>query len=142
MNKIIIVLFILSTLSFAEEGSFYVSGEAIKAISLTLGVSSIDFGDVYTDTDVDPVLVDFSVNAEANYYYDVEITNDDSSGVVQVSKTSSGGYTDGKLTYSKLIATGNDDPQEFYVDLDTENMTDDLSATITVTVAYSEIPSS
>ena len=142
MNKIIIVLFLLSTLSFAEEGSFYVSGEAIKAISLTLGVSSIDFGDVYTDTDVDPVLVDFSVNAEATYYYDVEITNDDSTGVVQVSKTSSGGYTDGKLTYSKLIATGNDDSQEFYVDLDTENMTDDLSATITVTVAYSEIPSS
>ena len=140
MNKIIIVLFLLSTLSFAEEGSFYVSGEAIKAISLTLGVSSIDFGDVYTDTDVDPVLVDFSVNAEANYYYDVEITNDDSTGVVQVSKTSSGGYTDGKLTYSKLIATGNDDPQEFYVDLNTGIMTSDLFATITVTVAYSVIP--
>jgi len=139
MNKIIFIFILLSRLSFAVDGLFYIEGIGIKAISLSLGVSSIDFGDVLSDTDVDPVLVDFSVNAEVDYYYDVEISNDDSSGVLQVSRTSSGGYTDGKLTYTN-IATGNDDPQKFYVDLDTGIMTGDLSATITVTVAYSVIP--
>lgn len=140
MNKIIFIFILLSRLSFAEGGSFYIEGTGIKAISMSLGVSSIDFGDVLSDTDVDPVLVDFSVNAEANYYYDIDITNDDSTGVLQISKTSSGGYTDDTITYSKLIATGNDDPQKFYVDLNTGIMTGDLSATITVTVAYSVIP--
>lgn len=139
MSKIIFIFILLSRLSFAEGGSFYIEGTGIKAISLSLGVSSIDFGDVYNDTDVDPVLVDFSVNAEVSYYYDVEISNDDNSGVVEVSQTSSGGYTDGTITYTN-IATGEDEPQEFYVDLDTSNMNDDLSATITVTVAYSVIP--
>jgi len=138
MNKIIIVLFILSTLSFAEEGLFYIEGTGIKAISMSLGVSSIDFGDVYNDSDVDPVLVDFSLNAEAGYNYQVEISNEDSSGVVQVSRTSSGGYTDGTITY-KAIATGEDEPQEFYVDLNTGIMTHDLSTIITVMVVYLEI---
>lgn len=138
MSKIFFILLLFSTLLFAEEGVFYIGGEAVKAISLSLGVSSIDFGDVYQDTDVDSVSVDFYVNAEAGYDYLVEISNDDSSGVVQVSRTSSGGYTGDTISYEDT-ATGTDQTHEFYVDLDTGSMSGDLSATITVMVVYLDI---
>jgi len=138
MNKVISALLLLTTLSYAEEGVFYIGGEAVKAISLSLGLSSIDFGDVFTDTQVDPVPVDFYVDAEAGYDYLVEIGNDDSSGVVQTSRTQSGGYTSGTISYTDT-ATGGDQNHEFYVDLDTGSMNSDLSATITVTVVYLDI---
>lgn len=137
MSTIIIIFFLISILSFAKEGVFYIEGTGIKAISLSLEVSSIDFGDVYKDINVDPVLVNFSVNAEANCEYQVEISNDDDSGTVQVSKTDSS-YTTDTITY-KATATGEDQLQKFYVDLDTRNISGDLDAIITVTVAYSEI---
>lgn len=138
MNKILFVFLFLSTLLFTEEGVFYIGVQAVKAISLSLGVGSIDFGDVYTDTEVDPVPVDFYVNAEAGYDYTVEISNDDSSGVVKVSRTFSGGYTGGTITYIEE-ATGTDQTHEFYVDLDTSRISDDLDANITVMVVYNDI---
>ena len=123
---------------WAEEGDFYINGNAVKAISLTLGVSNIDFGDVYSDTEVDSEMVDFSVNAENGYDYTVEISDDDNTGIVQVSRTASTGYTANSITYIQT-ANGVDQAHEFYVDLDTANMNGDLSATITVQVAYNDI---
>lgn len=138
MNKILFVFILVSTFSFAEEGVFYIEGEAVKSISLTLGASSINFGDVYTDTEVDPVSVDFYVDAESSYDYQVEISNDDSSGVVQISRTFIGGYTGETITYTDT-GTGDDQTHEFYVDLDTTNINSDLSATITIMVVYFDI---
>jgi hypothetical protein len=105
---------------------------------LTLGVSNIDFGDVYSDTEVDSEMVDFSVNAENGYDYTVEISDDDNTGIVQVSRNACGGYTANSITYIQT-ANGVDQAHEFYVDLDTANMNGDLSATITVQVAYNDI---
>jgi hypothetical protein len=138
MSKILIIFALFSNLVLAEEGIFYIGGEAVKSISMSLELSSINFGDVHNDSDIDSVLVDFYVNAEAGYDYQVEISNDDSSGVLQVSQTSSGGYTEGIISYDDT-GTGSNQTHQFYVDLDTGNMNGDLSATITVTVIYYDI---
>jgi len=139
VNKVIFIILLFSSFVWAEEGDFYINGNAVKAISLTLGVSNIDFGDVYSDTEVDSEMVDFSVNAENGYDYTVEISDDDNTGIVQVSRTAStGGYTANSITYIQT-ANGVDQAHEFYVDLDTANMNGDLSATITVQVAYNDI---
>lgn len=138
VGKVIITLLFFSSSLWAEEGDFYINGNAVKAISLSLGVSNIDFGDVYADTEIDSEIVDFSVNAENGYDYTVEISNDDNTGIVQVSRTISTGYTANTITYIRT-ANGVDQAHEFYVDLDTANMSGDLSATITVQVAYNDI---
>ncbi|MFT6926657.1 MAG: hypothetical protein ACJAZP_002276 [Psychromonas sp.] len=143
MNRVLfILLFFLSTplqAQFEErEGVFYINGDAVKAIELSLALSAIDFGDVYNDSEVDSVVVDFTVNAEDTYDYTVEISNDDSTGVVQISRSSSGGYTADSLTYTDT-GTGAYQAHEFYVDLDTGNMSGDLAATVTVMVAYNDI---
>ena len=138
MNKVVFILLFFSSFLWAEEGDFYINGNAVKAISLSLGVSNIDFGDVYNDTEVDSEMVDFSVNAENGYDYTVKISDDDNTGVVQVSRTVSKGYTANTITYIQT-ANGIDQAHEFYVDLDTASMNGDLSATITVQVAYNDI---
>jgi hypothetical protein len=138
VNKVVFILLFFSSFLWAEEGDFYINGNAVKAISLTLGVSNIDFGDVYNDTQVDSEMVDFSVNAENGYDYTVEISNDDNTGIVQVSRNASAGYTANNITYVQT-ANGVDQAHEFYVDLDTASMNGDLSATITVQVAYNDI---
>jgi len=139
MNKTLLIpLLLLSTFLYAQNGEFYIGGEAVKEISLSVGVSSIDFGDVYRDSEVNSVPVDFYVNAEDGYDYTVDISNDDSSGVVQLSRTANGGYTVDSINYIDT-ATGGEQRHEFYVDLDTGNISGDLSATITVMVAYNDI---
>jgi hypothetical protein len=139
VNKFFFSLLLFSSFLWAAEGDFYINGNAVKAISLSMGISSIDFGDVYSDSQVSSELVDFTVNAENGYDYTVEISNDDNTGVVQVSRTASIGYTQNSITYIET-ATGADQMHEFYVDLDTASMNDDLSATVTVMVAYNDIP--
>jgi hypothetical protein len=139
MNKVFLIpLVFLSMLLPAKGDQFYIGGEAVKDISLSLEYSSIDFGDVYTDSQVDSVPVDFYVNAEAGYDYTVEISNDDSTGVVQMSRSLSTGYSGDNLTYIDT-ATGTEQTHLFYVDLATGIMSGDLSATITVMVAYNDI---
>lgn len=145
MNNIAftLVLFLLIFSSFLKaaesaEGDFYINGNAVKAISLSLGVSHIDFGDVYNDSEVDSEMVDFSVNAENGYDYTVEISNDDNTGIVQVSRTANTGYTANSITYTKT-ANGVNQAHEFYVGLNTASMSGNLSATITVLVAYNDI---
>jgi|TARA_B110000902_G_scaffold177644_1_gene201430 hypothetical protein len=140
VNKALLVpLIFLSTLLSAADGQFYINGHAAKDISISLGVSSINFGDVYNDSQVESVLVDFYVNAEDSYDYRVEISNDDSSGVLQMSRSSSTGYTGENITYINT-ANGSNQRHEFYVDLATEKMSDKLSATITVMALYNDIP--
>jgi hypothetical protein len=142
VNKIAFVMLFFSAFLQAKfeekEGVFYINGDAVKAIELSLALSAIDFGDVYNDSEVDSVVVDFTVNAENTYDYTVEISNDDSTGVLQISQTSSGGYTADSLTYIDT-GTGTYQAHEFYVDLDTGNMNGDLAATVTVMVAYNDI---
>jgi hypothetical protein len=139
MNKALLIsLLFMSMFLSAADGVFYIGGTAVKEISLSLGVSSIDFGDVYKDSQVDSVPVDFYVNAENGYDYTVEISNDDSAGIVQISRSFSAGYTGGSLTYIDT-ANGLEQRHDFYVGLDTGNMNGDLSAKVTVMVAYNEI---
>jgi hypothetical protein len=139
MNKIrLIPLVLLSMLLPVKAAQFYINGEAVKDISLTLGVSSIDFGDVFQNSSVDSLPVDFTVNAESGYDYTVEISNDDSTGVVQMSRSLSAGYTGGSITYIET-ANGFDQRHDFYVDLDTGIISGDLAATITVLAVYNEI---
>jgi spore coat protein U-like protein len=143
MNKLFIILLFFSTFLQAQweerEGVFYINGNAVKDIELSLALSAIDFGDVYSDSEVDSVAVDFTVNAENSYDYTVEISNDDNTGVIEVSRTASEGYTAGTVTYI-ATATGVEQLHTFYVDLNTASITGDLSATITVLVAYNDIP--
>ncbi|MGB6128630.1 MAG: hypothetical protein WBG30_07765 [Psychrilyobacter sp.] len=140
MKKFFYILFLLllSINSFAEDGVFYIKGQAVKAISLALGVKSIDFGDVFPDAEIDPVFVGLYVNAEAGYDYQIKISNDDSSGILQISRDSLGGYTGNTITY-KNTGIGTSKADKFYVGLDTRNIKSDLSATITVTVIYCDI---
>jgi hypothetical protein len=139
MTKIrLIPLVSLLMLLPAQGGQFYIEGDSIQDISLSLQYSSINFGDVYSDSQVDSVPVYFDVNAEPDYYYRVEISNDDSTGVVQMSRSSSTGYTGDSITYTDT-GTGADQRHYFYVDLDTGIINGDLAATITVMVAYKEI---
>jgi hypothetical protein len=139
MNRVFLIpLIYLSMLLPVKGETFYVEGDGAKTISLSLQYSSIDFGDVYSDSQVDSERVYFYVDAENDYSYTVEISNDDSTGVVQMSRSLSTGYTGDSITYTD-IATGADQRHTFYVDLDTRNMSDDLSSTITVLVAYNEI---
>lgn len=138
MNKIFFIVFLFSVQLFAKEGVFYIRGEAVKAISLSLGVRSIDFGDIFSDTDVEEVPVNFYVNAESGYKYQVEISNNDSTRVLQVSRTSIGEYTTETITYND-IGNGRDQTHEFYVDLDTAKIKNDLSSVITVSITYLDI---
>jgi hypothetical protein len=139
MNKAFLIpLVFLLMLSPAQGGTFYVQGDGAKAISLSLEYSSIDFGDVFQNSTVDSERVYFYVDAQADYYYTVEISNDDSTGVLQMSRSLSGGYTADSIIYTDT-ATGNPQTHEFYVDLDTGNINGDLAATITVLVGYNEI---
>ncbi|ABM04760.1 hypothetical protein Ping_3060 [Psychromonas ingrahamii 37] len=139
MNKALFILFLfLSTPLSAANGQFTIEGHAVKEMTLSLGVSSIDFGDVYKDSEVESVLVDFYVNAEDTFDYTVELSNDDSSGTIQMSRSLSSGYTGGSLTYIET-ANGLDQRHDFYVDLATGNMSGDLAVTITVMVMYNNI---
>jgi hypothetical protein len=107
-------------------------------MTLSLGTSSIDFGDVFTGSTVDSIPVNFYVNAEDTYNYTVEISNDDSSGIVQMSRSLSTGYTGDSITYIET-ANGLDQRHDFYVDLATGNISGDLAATITVMAVYNDI---
>jgi hypothetical protein len=138
-NRLLLIpLVFLSMLLPVEGETFYVEGDGAKTISLSLEHSSIDFGDVYSDSQVDSERVYFYVDAENDYSYTVEISNDDSTGVVQMSRSLSTGYTGESITYTD-IATGNNQTHKFYVDLATGSMSGDLAATITVMAAYNEI---
>jgi hypothetical protein len=46
-----------------------------EPISLQLSLSAIDFGDVYTDSEVDYVVLDFAVKADNNRNYTVTISD-------------------------------------------------------------------
>lgn len=139
MNKIrLIPLVLLLMLLPAQGEQFYINGEAVKDISLTLGVSRIDFGDVFQNSSVDSLPVDFYVNAESGYDYTVEISNDDSTGVLQMSRSLNTEYTGGSITYIET-ANGLDQRHNFHVDLDTGIISGDLAATITVLAVYNEI---
>jgi hypothetical protein len=138
VSKVAFFLLFFSGFLEAVDGSFYISGQVVKKISLSLAHSSIDFGDVYHDSDVASEEVDFSVNAENGFDYTIAISNDDSTGVVQVSRTASAGYTADIITYIET-ATGVEQAHKFYVDLNTSNMSGDLSAKITVLVVYNDI---
>jgi hypothetical protein len=139
MNKVLFIIFLfLSKPLYAVEGKMYIQGEAVKTITLSLGTSSIDFGDVFRDSTVESIPVDFYVNAEDTYSYTVEISNGDSTGVVQMSRSSSTGYTGNGITYVET-ANGSDQRHEFYVDLDTGNISGDLATTITVMAVYNHI---
>lgn len=139
MNKLIVMFFLSPALLWGAEDVFYINGEAVKAISLSLQVNSIDFGDVFSDSEVDSEMVGFTVNAENSYDYTVEISNDDNTDVVQLSRTVSGVYAPNSIAYTET-ATGADQLHEFYVDLNTASMSSDLSATITVMVVYNDVP--
>jgi hypothetical protein len=138
VSKVVFILLFFSVFLAAEEGVFYINGEAVKKISLALTTNAIDFGDVYNDSEVESVLTEFWVNAEAGYDYTVEISNDDDTGVLEVSRSSILGYTQSSITYIDT-ATGAEQRHEFYVDLNTAIMSGDMSATITVMVAYNDI---
>nr|WP_297350179.1 hypothetical protein [uncultured Glaciecola sp.] len=138
MSKVVFILLFFSVFSAAEEGVFYINGEAVKKISLALTTNAIDFGDVYNDSEVDSILTEFWVNAEAGYDYTVEISNDDETGVLEASRNPITGFTQGSITYIDT-ATGADQRHEFYVDLNTAIMSDDIAVTITVMVAYNDI---
>jgi hypothetical protein len=139
MNKaLLIVLVFLSMPLSAAEGTFTVEGHAVKKMSLSVGVSSINFGDVYKDSEVASVPVDFYVNAEDNFDYTVELSNDDSTGVIQMSRSLSTGYTGGSITYIET-ANGLEQRHDFYVGLDTSNISGDLSTIITVRAVYNNI---
>jgi hypothetical protein len=116
---------IFSTLSKAEP------------ISLQLGLSAIDFGDVYTDSEVDYVAVDFTIKADNNRNYTIEISNDDNSNILELSRIAGGNYKSGSITYTET-RTGNDQLHEFYAVPKTANIGCDLSASITVQVAYTD----
>jgi hypothetical protein len=122
---ILLVLLILSNSLRAEP------------ISLQLSLSAIDFGDVYTHSEVDYVLVDFIVKADNNRNYTVEISNDDSGNVLELSRTAGGGYKLGSITYTET-GTGNNQIHEFYVAPETANIRRNLSAAITVQVVYTD----
>ncbi|MFT5559012.1 MAG: hypothetical protein ACI9RZ_001488 [Sphingobacteriales bacterium] len=139
MNKVLFIIFLfLSTPLYAAEGELYIQGNAVKTMTLSLGTSSIDFGDVFTGSTVDSIPVNFYVNAEDTYNYTVEISNDDSSGIVQMSRSLSTGYTGDSITYIET-ANGLDQRHDFYVDLATGNISGDLAATITVMAVYNDI---
>jgi hypothetical protein len=138
VSKVAFILLFLPCFVGSADGTFYINGQAVKKISLSLALSAIDFGDVYRDSEVASVGADFSVNAENGYDYRVEISNDDSTGVVQVARAANGGFTADSITYIET-ATGVDQAHKFYVDLSTSNLSGDLSAKITVMVAYNDI---
>ena len=108
-----------------------------EPISLQLSLSAIDFGDVYTDSEVDYVAVDFTIKADNNRNYTIEISNDDSSNVLELSRTAGGNYKPGSITYTET-GTGNNQLHEFYAVPKTANIDSDLSASITVQVAYTD----
>jgi hypothetical protein len=108
-----------------------------EPISLQLSLSAIDFGDVYTDSEVDYAVLDFAVKADNNRNYTLTISNDDSSNILEISRTAGGDYKPGSITYTET-GTGNNQVHEFYAVPKTANIGSDLSASITVQVAYTD----
>jgi hypothetical protein len=125
-KRLILTMFLMfSNLSMAEP------------ISLQLNLSAIDFGDVYTDSEVDYVVVDFTIKADNNRNYTIEISNDDNSNILELSSTAGGIYKSGSITYTET-GTGNNQLHEFYAVPKTANIGSDLSASITVQVTYTD----
>ena len=130
-SKLIFKLFFLSMFLIFSNLS------RAEPISLQLNLSAIDFGDVYTDSEVDYVVVDFTVKADNNRNYTVEISNDDSSSILELSRTAGGDYKPSSITYTET-GTGNNQLHEFYAVPKTANIGSDLSTSITVQVAYTD----
>jgi len=130
-NKVIFKLLFLSMFLMFSNLS------RAEPISLQLSLSAIDFGDVYTDSEVDYVVLDFAVKADNNRNYTVTISNDDSSNILEISRTAGGDYKPGSITYTET-GTGNNQVHEFYAVPQTANIGSDLSASITVQVAYTD----
>jgi hypothetical protein len=130
-NKVVSKLLILSMFLMFSDLS------RAEPISLRLSLSVIDFGDVYTDSEVDYVVVDFTIKADNNRSYTIEISNDDSSNVLKLSRTAGGVYKPGNITYTET-GTGNNQSHEFYAVPITANIGSDLSASITVQAAYTD----
>ena len=133
-----LTLLFFSSLLGAAEGEFYINAEGVKKISMSLPVRAIDFGDIYRDMDVTSERVNFSVNAESDYWYRVEISNDEGTGAIQISRSAYGVYTADRITFNEL-GTGDEQQFEFYVGLNSKKIRGDLSARITVLVAYNDI---
>jgi hypothetical protein len=138
MSKFLLSLLFFSSTLQGAEGEFYIDGYAIKKLSVALPVRVIDFGDVYPGMHETTELVNFSVNAEIDYKYRIEISNDDNTGVVQVSDSAYGEYTPSRLTFNK-VGEGATQQVKFYVGLNSKNISSDVSAQITILVAYVDI---
>jgi hypothetical protein len=131
------VIFKLLTLSMFLIFLMFSNLSRAEPISLQLNLSAIDFGDVYTDSEVDYVVVDFTIKADNNRNYTIEISNDDNSNILELSRTAGGNYKSGSITYTET-GTGNNQLHEFYAVPKTANIGSDLSASITVQVAYTD----
>ena len=131
MCKIFLTLLLISTLSIFPS---FLSAEPIV---LSLNINRIDFGDIYTNSKVDSVLVDLTIKAENGRNYTVEISNNDNSSVLEFSRTAGGAYTTNSITYTGT-GTGSNQLYEFYVVPKTAIINSDLSATTTVKVAYTD----
>lgn len=130
-NKAIFELLILSLFLMFSNSS------RAEPISLRLSLSAIDFGEVYKDSPVDYVVVGFTIKADNNRNYTINISNEDNSNILKLSRTTGGDYKSGSINYTDT-GTGNNQLHEFYAVPKTANMSNDLSTSINVQVAYAD----
>jgi hypothetical protein len=105
----------------------------VVPITVGLSLTKIDFGDVYTDSDITPEAVTATVVGEANETFSYTIAS--SGGLALIAGTDTGdtgigfGETD---NVTKVLS--------FTIGLDTANVTSaDVSETVTVSVTYDAI---
>lgn len=117
-------------LNTAVTDSLNITAKYVKPLEVTLDTTDIDFGDVFTDSDVDAVPVVATVVGEEGETFTYSVT---SSGALAIltGNTSGAGqvFTNGSATLN------------FDVDLNTAGLTadTDVSETVTISVTYDSI---
>jgi hypothetical protein len=123
-----------TVLNTAVTDTLTVTANYVKPMTATLNLTDIDFGDVYTDADVDAVPVTATITGEQGETFTYTISaSGTGSGDIVIGGTDTGAST--------VAFTGGSKVLNFTVDLDNANLDAnvDIASIITVSVTYDSI---
>jgi hypothetical protein len=115
----------------AKTQSFNVIAKYVTPIAVSLDTSKIDFGDVWSDSDIPTVSVIATVTGENNESFTYSVTADSAETLVELT-----GDVSGEIDFATTVSQA----LTFNVGLDTSNPTDtDVDENVTISVEYNAI---
>ncbi|PKH03633.1 hypothetical protein CXF72_05335 [Psychromonas sp. MB-3u-54] len=117
----------------AKSADLAVTANYVKLLTVSLDLSTIDFGDVFTDASIAAVAVNASVTGDSGetFTYAITTTDNSTTGVVVLGGTLTGSTT--ALTDDVAVVL------PFTIDLDTSDIAGDVAETVTIDISYDSI---